>query len=156
MKKISAFAWMVLICSVTSVGAQPAEEPEQDETALITQLEQHLTGAIFVGRFTVTGSEEPPVEERYEIISANKTDEGDWWILRARIRYGDIDLTVPVPLEIIFSGDTPVITIDSLAIPGLGTFDARVLLHDNHYAGTWRHNETRGHLFGRIERAEQE
>jgi hypothetical protein len=34
----------------------------------------------------------------------------------------------------------------------LGTFDARVVIHDQKYAGTWKHGEVGGHLFGTIEK----
>ena len=67
-----------------------------------------------------------------------------------RIQYGEHDLTVPVPVRIQWAGKTPVITLDRVAIPGLGTFDARVVIHDRKYAGMWRHDEVGGHLFGKI------
>jgi hypothetical protein len=47
-----------------------------------------------------------------------------------------------------------VITVDSVKIPGLGTFSARVLLDGARYAGTWSHDEKGGHLFGMIDRDE--
>ena len=50
--------------------------------------------------------------------------------------------------------NTPVITLSELAIPGLGTFSARVVVHDGLYAGTWRHGEVAGHLFGQIQKLE--
>jgi hypothetical protein len=36
----------------------------------------------------------------------------------------------------------------------LGTFDARVLIHDGQYIGTWRHGDKGGQLFGVIEHRE--
>jgi len=53
----------------------------------------------------------------------------------------------------LWSGNTPVITLDNLWIPGMGTFSARVLIHQGRYAGTWSHGDKGGHLFGRIEKA---
>ena len=44
------------------------------------------------------------------------------------------------------------ITVDSVKIPGPGTFSARVLLDKTRYAETWSHDEKGGHLFGVIER----
>jgi len=41
--------------------------------------------------------------------------------------------------------------LDSITIPGLGTFSARVVFHDRKYAGTWKHDNVGGHLFGRVE-----
>ena len=68
----------------------------------------------------------------------------------------DKDVTVPIPLEIKWAGDTPVITLTDLAIPSLGTFTARVVIYDGRYAGTWQHGQVGGHLFGRIEKAPPE
>ena len=63
-----------------------------------------------------------------------------------------MDLTVPVPVQVKWAGNTPVITVEKVAIPGLGTFSARVLLDGVRYAGTWSHDDKGGHLFGVIER----
>jgi hypothetical protein len=51
-----------------------------------------------------------------------------------------------------WAGDTPVIALDRVTIPALGTFSARVVLDESRYAGTWSHDEKGGHLFGVIER----
>ncbi len=88
--------------------------------------------------------------ERYEIVSIKHLGKEDVWIIQARIQYGEHDLTVPVPVRIQWAGKTPVITLDRVAIPGLGTFDARVVIHDRKYAGMWRHDDVGGHLFGKI------
>ena len=106
------------------------------------------------GHFTLDGAEETRLErEEYAITGAVKLGNGDYWALTSRIKYGDVDLTVPVPVQVKWAGDTPVITVDSVKIPGLGTFSARVLLDGARYAGTWSHDEKGGHLFGVIERA---
>ena len=73
----------------------------------------------------------------------------------ARIKYGDVDSEVPMPLTVLWSGNTPVITLDNLTIPGMGTFSARVLIHSDRYAGTWQHDAVGGHLFGKIEKAKE-
>jgi hypothetical protein len=106
-----------------------------------------------VGRFTVTGKENGnPRPEEYTISRAVKLPEGDAWLIQARIRYGDKDVSVPVPVEIKWAGDTPVITLTNLTLPGLGTFTSRVVIYEGRYAGTWQHGEVGGHLFGTIEK----
>ena len=57
-----------------------------------------------------------------------------------------------MPLPIKWAGDTPVISMDKLSIPGLGTFSAHVVIDDDKYAGTWKHGKAGGHLFGNIGR----
>ena len=66
-----------------------------------------------------------------------------------------MNLPVPVPVQVKWAGKTPVITVDSVTIPGLGTLSARVLLDGARYAPTWSHDEKGGHLFGVIERGSE-
>ena len=120
------------------------------------KLEALLTNARLTGNFTITGKDKDFPKEEYTILSAEKAEEGEFWLLRARIKYGGKDTTVPVPIEILWAGKTPVMTLDNLTLPGLGTFSARVVLHDDKYAGTWQHDKVGGHLFGTISKAKEE
>lgn len=139
--------------------ARPATEPEdlqRDATPAERDeaFKKLVTNVTLSGHFTLDGSEETRLErEEYAITGAVKLGSGNYWALTSRIKYGDVDLTVPVPVQVKWAGDTPVITVDSVKIPGLGTFSARVLLDGARYAGTWSHDEKGGHLFGVIERA---
>ncbi len=142
----------------------PEQDPKKDtqksepetETERNQRLEKYLSGTRWTGRFTFSGQgDKPPAEEKYEIIEAKKAETGDDWNLVARIQYGGKDVTLPLPtLQIKWAGETPVITVDKMVIPGMGTFDARVLIRKGQYAGTWAHGEVGGHMFGSIERLE--
>jgi hypothetical protein len=125
-------------------------QPSVPDPELIAKLEKYLSGATLKGRYTILGSDSAPAEEEYSIQSAKKLPEGDQWLLEARIKYGKFDLTVPLKLTIKWADKTPVITVDKLTIPGMGTFSARVLFNSEMYSGTWSHDEVRGHLFGRV------
>jgi hypothetical protein len=58
-----------------------------------------------------------------------------------------------VPVEVRWAGDTPMIQVSDLSIPGLGDeFSARVLFYQGRYAGTWSHGKVGGTMFGRIEK----
>ena len=59
-----------------------------------------------------------------------------------------MDIKVPVK----WAGDTPVICVTNKAIPGFGTFNARVLFYDNQYVGTWSSAKHGGQMWGKIER----
>ena len=89
-------------------------------------------------------------EERYEIESVTKLPAGEMWLFKVRIRYGDHDVNVPLPLKVTWSAETPLIVVDQVTVPGLGTFDSRVIVAGERYAGTWQHGEVGGHLFGKI------
>ncbi|QDU59122.1 hypothetical protein [Aeoliella mucimassa] len=131
----------------------PSDEQLKREAAFV----EMLSGATLIGHFTVTGNEpkgEPPRlrGERYDLVEVRKIDE-QHWLFKARIRYGDHDVTIPMTLPVEWAGDTPVVVVDNLGFPGLGTYSARVLFHKDHYAGFWSGTDRGGHLFGTIERS---
>jgi hypothetical protein len=143
-----------------AAASTPAEESvtakSPNETAKRTAaLSQLLSGATLVGHFTVTG-EKPalPATERYELGEV-KPLNGENWSFPVRIRYGDHDVTVPLALPIRWAGDTPVVCVDGVGIPGLGVYTARVMFYRDHYAGFWEGADHGGHLFGVIQRSEK-
>jgi len=134
---------------------QPKETPRHDPATAerYAAFEKSLSGVRLVGHFTMTGLEQGALKkEEYEIRGVKKMPNGNMWLFQTRIRYGTHDLTIPLPLQVEWAGDTPVITLDNLTIPGLGTYGARVVIHDKRYAGTWSHGDVGGHLFGAIEK----
>ena len=122
------------------------------KAALFEAFTKKLSGAALVGHFTIDGKSEKS-EERYTINKVTKMPKGDYWLFEARITYGNKDVTIPMPLEVKWAANTPVITLDNVKIPTLGTFDARVLIDGDRYAGTWQHDAVGGLMFGRIEPA---
>ncbi|MFO0898792.1 MAG: hypothetical protein U0836_15315 [Pirellulales bacterium] len=132
-----------------------AKAENHDQTALEKEFQQTMSGATLVGHFTVSGlpGGGPLKEERYKIKKVSKLT-GNWWVLLTSVEYGGKkEVTVPVPLQVNWAGDTPVITLTDVPIPRLGTFTSRVLVYKGEYAGTWSGGDHGGHLFGRIEPA---
>lgn len=155
---ISFVAVVTMIVPAHSQDATPAAptEPTEETKKLYDAFAKKMTNSTLVGNFTVDGQTGSLTEERYDLKSVSKMPRGDYWLFKARIRYGDHDVTVPLPLEVKWAGQTPVITLNNVPIPGLGTFDARVLIDGNRYAGTWQHGEVGGLLFGRVETSSTE
>lgn len=148
-----------LLITAPAISAQEAEADmsDQEQAELFDKLASYLSQTKWTGQFSVTGMENDKLtQEEYFILSAEKMEEGDYWKLVARIKYGKNDTTLPLPLEIKWAGKTPVITVDKMPVPGLGVFDARVLIRNGKYSGTWAHNEVGGHLFGTIEKMTEE
>jgi len=137
-------------------AASAAETPVPDQAALDKKFAEDLSGVVFAGSYsTVRQGKEAPVEmERYTITRVTKARD-DYWVFSTRIQYGKRDVTIPLTLQVKWAGDTPMITLTDLTIPGLGTFTSRVLIYDDRYAGTWQHGKTGGHLWGRIEKIEK-
>lgn len=145
---------ILLFLFSTCCLAQPTSRPANPQAELEQKFAEMLGGSTLVGRFTFTGKEGLPQEERYTISSARKLF-GEKWLITARIQYGkkNESVAVPVPVTIKWAGDTPILQITDLDIPGMGTFTARVLFYDGQYAGTWSGGDHGGQMFGRIEKA---
>ncbi len=151
-----SFAALFVLGSVFSLNAfaqetKPSDEEEKRIEVRSQRISNYLSGAKFVGKFTVDGQEDEKLKtEEYTISKCEKLPQKDVYRITARIKYGEVDTEIPMELPILFAGNTPVITLNSLGLPGMGTFSARVLIHDGRYSGTWQHDDKGGHLFGKI------
>lgn len=145
---------VLLICGTWSARAAEVD----DETKRYQEFETLMTNAKLVGHFTINGRAQDGLgeKEEYTILSAKKTPDSDFWYLKARIKYGNTDVTLPIPfLEVKWAGDTPVMTLTKMTLPGLGTFSARIVIHEKQYAGIWQHGKFGGQMFGVIEKIEE-
>ena len=155
----------VIVVFCLFVGAVPDGVAAQDTPAVpevaMTPTEQkladQLTNAVLVGRFSVDRNPNGnPKPERYTIRGLTKIGEGKW-IVQSRVTYGDIDVPVPVPVDIYWAGDTPVLQVTDLTIPLIGSqFTARVMFYGDRYAGSWAHGKVGGHMWGHIETMPEE
>jgi hypothetical protein len=134
-----------------------ASSPER-QAKLEAALSKMLSGATLEGSFTSTGAgsnSEKLSRDKYTLGEVKKVG-GELWQIPARIQYGEKDITVPIMLPIRWAGDTPVVAVDDLPLPGFGTVSARVMFFEGHYAGYWKHGEHGGSMFGVIHPAEKE
>jgi hypothetical protein len=125
--------------------------PAQSEVERNRAFTQSMAGVTLVGSSTRLNREGLSGPERYHIDGVTHVS-GDTWLFRARLNYHGKEIPVPIPLSVKWAGDTPVITLTDLAIPGVGTWTARVLLYRDQYAGTWSGQKGGGQLFGKIVR----
>jgi len=108
------------------------------------QFEEELTGATLNGVWQMTGEGglsgradlTPPKPDQYIISKVAKVMD-DYWVITARIQYADKDVNIPVPVRVIWAEDTAIITLNDLAMPLLGTYSARVMIHHGFYSGVW-------------------
>ena len=148
----------VVLAAVFGLGWLTAATGTGQEAApaSLTDLEREFTermrNVVLVGHFTIEGRERRDgLPERYEISQVTKL-EGGRWRFDVRLTYGSVDATLPVVVPMVWAGDTPMVSITDFAIPGLGEeFGARVVFHDERYAGTWDHGEYGGLMYGTIE-----
>jgi hypothetical protein len=147
MRRLS-IVWLITVLVLTTACARkPPSEAERDR-----QFQQQMSGVTLVGYSTSLRRSGLSQEERYSIDGISKVG-GETWLFRTRLKYGEKEIPVPIPVTVKWAGDTPVITLTDLAIPGVGTFTARVLLYRDQYAGTWSGGKAGGQLFGKIVRS---
>ena len=156
--------WRSLLFVLTIAAVCRAAEPNSTASpnraglnALEEKFRHSLSNAVFNGRWCLIeqGKLTEEYQDKYTIQGATKAGN-DVWLIYARIQYGGKDVTVPVPVQLKWAGDTPVITLDKVSIPGLGAYSARVLVYEDTYAGTWSAKDHAGMLHGVIEKAGKE
>ena len=101
-----------------------------------------------IGYFTMGDSKELH-DDAYVIEKIAKVADGQW-NFSARIQYGGRDVKVTLKIPVMFAGETPVINFIRQTVPGMGTYDARVLFYKGGYAGTWGAGDHGGTMFGKI------
>ncbi len=129
------------------VLAAPTTAPA-DQATLEKRFEQTMSGATMVGYFTITGQKECAKEDSYTIAKVVK-GAGDLWTFTAKIgEKGNIELPITLPVK--WAGDTPVISVTDLSLPGMGTYTARVVIYQDQYSGIWSAASHGGVMWGRI------
>ena len=123
-----------------------AQEPTLTDAE--RKFQDSMVNVTLVGYFT-SGDKAELKEDKYTIDRVTKVKE-DLWKFEARIQYNKKDVPVAMALPVKFAGDTPVISLTNFAVPGFGSFTARVLVYGDAYAGTWGDAKHGGKLFGKI------
>lgn len=134
--------------SALAALAQDTAAPPPEMSASEKQFQEAINNVKLVGYYT-TGDSAELHEDSYVIERISKVKE-DTWRFEARILYNKKDFKVAMNLPVKFAGDTPVISLTNFAVPGFGSFTARVVLYNGTYAGTWGGAGHGGTLFGKI------
>lgn len=146
-----------LMLSLTRSGPQDPQDPQEEKeerAALEKAFAEKLSGCELVGSYTIDegpNQTEAPKFDKYTLEKVVKQEDGRWRF-ETVIHYGGRDIKGALPLQVLWAGDTPVITVDDFKVPGLGAYSARVVFHGDRYAGTWQGKGYGGHLWGRIVR----
>jgi hypothetical protein len=153
----TVFGSMVVVGVMSAAVAQDTGSKRRDaRAAMEKKFEESLTNATMEGYFTIDGAktDKPPSKDVYRIESCKKAG-GDVWTVTAFI--GHYNVKIPVPVEVRWAGDTPMIMLTDVALPGMkGTFCTRLLIDGDRYAGTWSHDKVGGHMWGKLGKAKDE
>jgi hypothetical protein len=138
---------LLLLTVAALAGCRKTAPSPRDE--LDRKFTTMMTGVVLEGRSWRPGSDKLGDEERYFIDGVSKL-AGDTWLLKARFQYRGRELPIPVPVTVLWAGDTPMLSLTDVGVPGMGSYTARVVLSGDQYAGTWRGKKAGGQIFGRI------
>lgn len=140
-----------MLAQVSVAQDQKTTPTETKLTELESNFKNTLTNSKFAGywRLRRDGQLTEAKKETYTIKNITKVTSNNW-IIEATIQYGSKNVTVPVPVQVEWADDTPVISVTRLGIPGLGTYSARVLVYDDCYSGVWSGPDYGGLLSGVI------
>lgn len=124
-------------------------KPDPAQAQYEQKFQESMKNVTLVGHSTRWNKEGIFGPEKYRIDSISKV-AGDNWLFQTRLQYDGREIPVPIPLNVKWAGDTPVITLTNLTIPGVGTWTARVLIYGDQYAGTWSGENHGGQMFGKV------
>lgn len=97
-------------------------------------------------------------DDSYRIARVEKKEDGKWAVVSV-FKVGDREIEFPIPCSVKFAGDTGILILDNVrAGQGAAQWSARVMFHDDVYAGRWwetANKEHGGTINGTITRAEE-
>lgn len=125
------------------------KKPATTQDDLDRKFQEMMRGVTLEGRSSRLKDDKIIGQEKYVIEKVTKIG-GETWLFQARMQYGGHDWPLPIPVIIKWAGDTPVISLTDVSIPGKGSFTARVVLYGGQYAGTWSAKDHGGQIFGKI------
>ena len=140
--RIGALAAM--LASVPACSKAPPEAAKLED-----EFRKMLSGATLVGYSVTDRKPGLSKEEHYYLDKISKVGP-ETWLFQARMKLGDKEVPVPIPVTIKWAGDTPVLTLTDASIPGMGSFTVRLVFYRDQYAGTWSAKDHGGQMFGKI------
>lgn len=93
--------------------------------------------------------DDPDKPSPYRIVGWQQRGPGALTAL-AVFGAGPLSMPVPVPVQLDWAGEVPVLRLSEVRIPGIGTYSATWFFHGDRFAGTWQGTGHGGHFFGDI------
>lgn len=145
----------LVICLLASAGSVRAQGDGDIEAKFIAMLKNAtLKGTWAPVQKGKLGGERG--DDSYRIARVEKGEGGKWSIVSV-FTVQNRQVEFPIPASVKFAGDTAVLILDNVrAGPGGANWSARVMFHDDVYAGRWWESANREHggtIAGTITRA---
>jgi hypothetical protein len=144
--------FLATVLSLQAAAFLSAEDSVPSRDALEAKFKATMANATMAGKSIPLkdGGLGTPRDDSYTIVSAEK-QAGDVWVINAKFK----EAVVPIPVKVQWAGDTAVIVVDNLQMPGKyagsgSSYTARVLIHEHTYAGSWSGGDHGGLISGTI------
>lgn len=121
-----------------SHAQEPGEQTVSEQAKMEAEFSAMLKGATLKGTWAAVGPAGLGEDNKdgYQVVEAKKV-KGDKWVLVSRFNYKGQQLDIPVPVDVKFAGDTAVMILNNLPTGDGATWSARILFHEDVYAGSW-------------------
>jgi hypothetical protein len=160
MKKIMKSSVFVCLVGITGLFAARSSALAQGEGDVEAKFVAMLKNATLKGTWAPiqgTGLGAQRGNDSYRIARAEKTASGQWSIV-SLFNVNGRSVEFPIASSVKFAGDTAVLILDNVrAGPGNANWSARIMFHDDVYAGRWWETANPAHggtISGTITRAE--
>ena len=134
----------LVICIFVKEGAALAQGEGDVEAKFVAMLKNAtLKGSWAPIQQGKLGGEQG--DDSYRIARVEKGKEGNWSIVSV-FNFQGRQVEFPIPAKVKFAGDTAVLILDNQrAGPGDANWSARVMFHDDVYAGRWWETANKEH-----------
>lgn len=147
MKTLATF---LTFAAAVAFGPLPAAAQDDIEADFIAMLKDATLKGTWAP--VADGQQGDDRDDGYHIVRAEKVDGDKWHIVTKVSRQGQT-FEYPIPVAVKFAGDTAVMILDDSRTGDGGTWSARVLFHNDVYAGSWWNSEGKaGTISGTISR----
>ena len=146
MKQFIFFFAAIVLWFLAETAAQ-AQSRDDLESGLVAMLANAtLKGSWIPVNQGATGNEK---SDSYHIIGARKI-EGDQWQIMTKTKYQGREIEVPFSVIVKWAGDTAVMILNDVQAGQGKSYSARVLFHNDRYAGSWWGKDTAGGLLSGV------
>lgn len=136
------------ILTILIFGVLPAAAQAVTLTAQEKEFQESMANVLMEGGATRDGKEGVSTD-KYSVVKVEKTGP-ESWTFQVKVNMKGTEVVLPLPIDIKWAGDTPVITLTDKILPGMGTYTARVVIYRGNYAGTWSGAHGGGKVFGKL------
>ena len=139
---------MSLTAFILLLLASSAATEDHPLSAMEKSFEESLRNVTISGSFIEDGITE--VSEDRLVIERVSKASGDTWKFQVRLEFNQQQMKFSVPAEVKWASGTPVIIFSNFPLPGAGMVDARIVLSNSRYSGTWVGKKHGGKMFGNV------